>query len=224
MFLIAAVESLARLARGEPGTSALGLRDTPSSHTNLPDPSRLGGLPGGATSPATHSPDRQRLGTAWRCTDQEPQVADAGSGAHDSGSVRLRVRGGCWWVPELGKTEAALKPDTSALAVAVPRAGELGKAGWRLEFGPTHSGCPQRFRGRGIPEDAGPASAAFHPFPAESLAIQTWGSAAPAQMAPTNSTYRFALACASSIADWNKKQTQTRTLDRGMVICIKINK
>ncbi|KAM7320488.1 hypothetical protein ACRRTK_020931 [Alexandromys fortis] len=87
------------------------------------DDSRLGGLPGGATSPATRNPDWQRLGTAWRCTDQEPQVADAGSRAHDSGSVRLRVRGGCWWVPELGKIGAALKPDTSALAVAVPPAG-----------------------------------------------------------------------------------------------------
>lgn len=48
-------------ARGEPGTSALGLRGTPSSHTNLPDPSRLGGLPGGATSLATRSLDGQRL-------------------------------------------------------------------------------------------------------------------------------------------------------------------
>lgn len=110
MFLIAAVESPARLARGEPGTSALGLRDTPSSHTNLPDPSRLGGLPGGATSPATRSPDRQRLGTAWRCTDRDPQVADAGSRAHDSDAVRLRVCGSCWWVPELRKTGAG--PET----------------------------------------------------------------------------------------------------------------
>lgn len=70
------VESPARLARGEPGTSALGLRGTPSSHTNLPDPSRLGGLPGGATSLATRSLDGQRLGTAGPYTDREPQVAD----------------------------------------------------------------------------------------------------------------------------------------------------
>lgn len=151
MFLIAAVESLARLARGAPGTSAFGLRDTPSSHTNLPDPSRLGGLPGGATSPATHSPDRQRLGTAWRCTDQEPQVADAGSGAHDSGSVRLRVRGGCWWVPELGKTEAALKPDTSALAVAVPRAGELGEGRLAAGIRSHPLWVPAAFQGKGDP-------------------------------------------------------------------------
>lgn len=130
--------------------------------------------------------------------------------------MRLRVRGGCWWVPELGKTGAALKPDTSALAVAVPQAGELGKACWRLVFDPTHSGRPQRFRERGIPEDAGPAPAAFHLFPAESLASQTWGPAAPAQMAPTNSIYPFALVCAYSIADWNKNQIQTRTLDRNV--------
>lgn len=80
-------------------------------------------------------------------SDRDPQVADAGSRAHDSDAVRLRVCGSCWWVPELRKTGAALKPDTSALAVAVPRAGELGKGGCRLEFGPTHSGClPLGFR------------------------------------------------------------------------------
>lgn len=90
------VESPARLARGEPGTSALGLRDTPSSHTNLPDPSCLGGLQGGATSLATCSLDRQRLETAGPCTDREPQVADAGSRAHDCDSVRLAT--GAWWL------------------------------------------------------------------------------------------------------------------------------
>lgn len=98
------VESPARLARGEPGTSALGLRDTPSSHTNLPDPSRLGGLPGGATSLATCNLDRQRLGTAGPCTDREPQVGDAGSPAHDGDSLRLAA-GALWLLAVPGAGE-----------------------------------------------------------------------------------------------------------------------
>lgn len=57
-----AFESPARLAGGAPRTSALGLGDTPSSHTNLADP-ELGGLGGGASSPAARRPDGQGLGT-----------------------------------------------------------------------------------------------------------------------------------------------------------------
>lgn len=178
------VESPARLARGEPGTSALGLRDTPSSHTNLPDPSRLGGLPGGATSLATCNLDGQSLGTARPCTDREPQVADAGSPARDRDSVRLAA--GAQWLlagpRSWRRPERAPKPDTSALAAPAPRAGKLGKAGCRLECGSTHSGCPARLRGRGDREGAGPVRQLSNLFLAESLARDLGVS--PVRMTP----------------------------------------
>lgn len=179
------VESPARLARGEPGTSALGLRDTPSSHTNLPDPSRLGGLPGGATSLATCNLDGQSLGTARPCTDREPQVADAGSPARDRDSVRLAA--GAQWLlagpRSWRRPERAPKPDTSALAAPAPRAGKLGKAGCRLECGSTHSGCPARLRGRGGQGGRRPCAAAFQSVPCRKPGKHDLG-VSPVRMTP----------------------------------------
>lgn len=179
------VESPARLARGEPGTSALGLRDTPSSHTNLPDPSRLGGLPGGVTSLATCSLDRQRLRTAGPCTDRELQVADAGSPAHDGDSVRLAARAR-WLLAgprSWRRPERAPKPDTSTLAALAPRAGELGKAGCRLECGSTHSGCLPGCWERGTGRVQALRAAAFQSVPCRKPGEHDLG-VAPVRMAP----------------------------------------
>lgn len=64
VFLTAAVESPARLAWGELRTSALGLADTPSSHTNLTQPRHRGGLQGWCHQPC-HS-QSWRAGAADR--------------------------------------------------------------------------------------------------------------------------------------------------------------
>lgn len=111
-----------------------------------------------------------------------------GSRAHDRDSVRLAT-GARWLLVDprsSGKTGAAPKPDTSSLAVPAapaPRAGELGKAGCGLECGSTHipRGCGKVGGGgrRGVEnrEGAGPRVRQLsNLFPAESLAIVTWGS------------------------------------------------
>lgn len=84
-----AFESSSRFARGELRTSAFGLGDTPSSHTNLPDPGASDcGLRGGATSPSTCSADRQGLGTGQRGTDPAPQVGKIRNYPHDGRPVK----------------------------------------------------------------------------------------------------------------------------------------
>lgn len=57
--------------------------------------------------------------------DQQPQVADARSSAHDRDSVRLAA-GARWLLAgtrSSGRPERAPKPDTRALAAPAPRAG-----------------------------------------------------------------------------------------------------
>lgn len=137
-----AFESPARLAGGAPSTSALGLGDTPSSHASPADPG-LGGLGGGASSPAACSPDGQGLGTrrllersratGWggkkseRCPGPSPWKADPGPW--------LVSRSSRAW----GRGRKPLKPDTSRqgkLRRLVSWGGQPGCYCWNV-FPPT---------------------------------------------------------------------------------------
>lgn len=116
--------------------------------------------------------------------DQQPQVADARSSAHDRDSVRLAA-GARWLLAgtrSSGRPERAPKPDTRALAAPAPRAGELGKAGCGLECGSTHSGCP-RLQGRGGQGGHRPCAAAFQSVPCRKPGEHDLG-VVPVLMAP----------------------------------------
>lgn len=97
------VESPARLARGEPGTSALGLRDTPSSHTDLPDPSRLGGLqPGWCYQPCHLQSWQAEVGDCLALQRSISSHRLQTQGAVPMTATLwgwLPARGGCWRVP-----------------------------------------------------------------------------------------------------------------------------
>ena len=137
-----AFESPARLAGGAPRTSALGLGDTPSSHTNLADP-ELGGLGGGASSPAARRPDGQGLGT--RRLLERSRATGWGGLELCPGPSPWKANPGQWLVSRSSRAWGRGK-ETSETRHLSPRktsqAGELGRPALLLllECVPTHSG------------------------------------------------------------------------------------
>lgn len=134
-----AFESQPRLARGVLCTSALGVGDTPSSHTNLPDPG--GCADPGVVLTSCHSPSRRAgaggraRATGWK--EKEKELSSRWSPCRADPASLLVWKPGSPRAP--GRGRKPLKPDTSPCARETSRAGELGKSGCycRNVFPPT---------------------------------------------------------------------------------------
>lgn len=122
-----AFESQPRLARGVLCTSALGVGDTPSSHTNLPDPG--GPADPGVVLQSCHSPSRRAgAGDRARATGWKNQeLSSRWSPCRAGPASRLVWKPG---VPGSGRGKEPLTPDTSPCARETSQAGELGKRGY----------------------------------------------------------------------------------------------
>ncbi|XP_023608370.1 ras-related protein Rab-27B isoform X5 [Myotis lucifugus] len=117
-----AFESQPRLARGVLCTSALGVGDTPSSHTNLPDPG--GGADPGVVLQSCHSPSRRAgAGDRARATGWKNKELSSRWSPCRAGPASLLV-----WKPGVqapGRGRQPLKPDTSPCARETSQAGQL---------------------------------------------------------------------------------------------------
>ncbi|XP_023608368.1 ras-related protein Rab-27B isoform X4 [Myotis lucifugus] len=115
-----AFESQPRLARGVLCTSALGVGDTPSSHTNLPDPG--GGADPGVVLQSCHSPSRRAgAGDRARATGWKNKELSSRWSPCRAGPASLLV-----WKPGVqapGRGRQPLKPDTSPCARETSQAG-----------------------------------------------------------------------------------------------------
>ncbi|XP_014401096.1 PREDICTED: ras-related protein Rab-27B isoform X6 [Myotis brandtii] len=115
-----AFESQPRLARGVLCTSALGVGDTPSSHTNLPDPG--GGADPGVVLQSCHSPSRRAgagdraRATGWKNKELSSRWSPCRAGPRH-----------CWCGSQEfqapGRGRKPLKPDTSPCARETSQAG-----------------------------------------------------------------------------------------------------